>query len=387
MRRLAALVLFGSLAGCTSASNKSIVGLDDVSFLFPLSADPGRLLAPKDGTAYGPLLSSADLSMVPQLVQGEDARSNDDVLGEARVVAARLDICSTDAAGCEPEVRLVFQPVLTIGGTTSTRDAAIHAIYRLGRADLLSLSARVLALRDHHDATEGLSVHPTMLAEGVDGPYATALKALLLEYVGTTNLSRMAFFEQLGDSTGGVTPDGPPAVGGEAQQWRMEALDVHAGQYTPEAIGSTTTEFFTRTLSSSADEDTRTGELIPEPVAMVSVSSLYDAQAASADGARLDDGAAKVLRLENPRLEKVDDNSCVSCHSAFAMGAWSRSHAAMPETGDAFTSRYSLVLPSDDTVTTHSLRAFGYFGGKPAISQRAVNHTALVAETLDKALR
>jgi glutathione S-transferase len=51
---------------------------------------------------------------------------------------------------------------------------------------------------------------------------------------------------------------------------------------------------------------------------------------------------------------------------------------------DAFTSTHDLTLKGEAATTPSSLRAFGYFGKIPMISQRVVNESAAVVDDLEK---
>jgi hypothetical protein len=77
--------------------------------------------------------------------------------------------------------------------------------------------------------------------------------------------------------------------------------------------------------------------------------------------------------------------SCVACHLSTPTRLWTEHHLDRDNSAhpDRFTSELDLTLASETQQVPASLRAFGYLHRKVAISQRTVNETARVVETLN----
>ena len=122
-------------SSCTLASGGTppeefdpVVETADATLLFPLPSrvDAGLLRADDVGR-HGPLIPP---SVIGQPLDNLDAlRVNTEA--DLRLVGLRLDPCSA-RAGCSPEVRAVFQPLLELDQPTPgvhAADAAVHVFY------------------------------------------------------------------------------------------------------------------------------------------------------------------------------------------------------------------------------------------------------------------
>jgi hypothetical protein len=182
------------------------VDLNDVSFLYPLPSWEARddLLRLSSAGDQGALLTRSTYDGPPALaVFTPSGPSNADVYEDSRVVGVRVDPCfaagESAASGCKKQIRLIVQPILpnpdASATTLTTGDAALHLLYDLDDAQWAGLVRGLADLQAlAGDGTRGkpLGVHPVIEAEGLRGPYATALNALVLRYAGEATLARIA---------------------------------------------------------------------------------------------------------------------------------------------------------------------------------------------------
>lgn len=134
-----------------------------------------------------------------------------------------------------------------------------------------------------------------------------------------------------------------------------------------------------------------TGGITPEPdvdrdfATLVSDSYSFKKKYSEA---QVRDLVKTVLGYENPDRHNPGTLDCASCHMANMAYQWAKKHYPQflweSEFREAvFTSVWNLNNSSrTDVVRPNQLRAFGYFGKDPAISQRVINETAAVADSL-----
>jgi hypothetical protein len=295
-----------------------------------------------------------------------------------RVVAARVDPCfpAAQAGGCVRQVRLVAQP-LGAEAPLTTLDAAVHLLYDLDAPAWERLVAGLGSLRAlAAGATQGkpLGVHPVLKAQGLDGPYAKALAALLLEHAGESTLSKVAIM----------------SLGKSDVTWTFHQFEPRGAGLVGAAIpriGSADSQVASVLFMESHALDARRTlafDPVPSPSALDAISSTDRIQAA--DPAALTAGLKAALAIERPGAtanpRTVD---CATCHLASP----ARGHAERLRKIDtaAWPERFRVDgfdLRRDDEIgdDARSLRAFGYFGTKSAVSQRVVNESAAVAAAL-----
>jgi len=129
-------------AGAADAAAPALPALtmNDVSVLVPIPANPqaAGFLRPSSAGERGKLLPQAVYDKIPEFpvvpAEGLD-------FARMRVVGIRFDGCFPAPAGCEPQIRLVMQPITDEGATL---DSSLHLFYRLTEEEL---GAVVLGLR------------------------------------------------------------------------------------------------------------------------------------------------------------------------------------------------------------------------------------------------
>lgn len=375
------LVLAVLVSACGGSSSSSEEGpgsglpaadLNDVSILFPLPTPTqlDRLLAPGSLAAFGPVLPDDVQALLPPL---DPFRPNSAVLPSMRVVALRLDPCMRGmpgTEGCQAQVRLVLQPLRVDGAQVLADDQALHAFYRLTSAEFQSFLHKLRSWRFQHERTNRgglLRIHPLLSAAGWESSVAQELRSLLLENMGQERLQRLTFMQ----------------LQGLKNQWRFGGLERTNSGWQPITIPhvNAAAQTFSNILVHSDLDFVAT--VVPAQRPPDDFSLVFNSgQATQADAAALKTAHAATLRVENPLRHDTRSMDCVSCHTAASARTWLQARGVDGEQpGDRFQSLHPLGS-SGAAFKPAVLRAFGYFGSEPVISQRTINETAEVLHQL-----
>jgi hypothetical protein len=345
------------------------LGLNDVSVLLPLPVDGAAAgyLTPESAGMKGALLPRAIYDQVPSFpVVPADGLAYE----RMRVVALRFDGCGGLPTDCHGEVRLVMQPIQDDG---SARDSALHLFYRLTPQALAEVVDGLRALRaaaPEAPVDGPLDVHPSLVTQGVGGPYAQGLKALVLAHAGQENLTRVTFFLRA-----------PPVT----EVWFFGGLEPKDGVWSPMTIvglGEGNQRVILSRVPNGHEFDVTPAATSPEDGRLF-LSSEGTIEATDEQRART---MASYLRVENPKTWVPDQLPCAGCHLATYVTAHTRrtfgiDTSRAPERFVSATR--SLLLKGRAETTPASLRAFGWFGREPMIAQRTVNETAAVLDDLE----
>jgi hypothetical protein len=372
------------------------VQMNDVSVLLPLatsSAEFSTYLSASSAGANGPLFPSA-LFMEDE----DDGPISYDTL---RVVAFRFDPCFahlgpiTDPTACNDQLRLVFQPLTFTGDATVADDAAVHVSYSITRAQLLAAVTEIVAARAQYATTDlgPVAVHPIIASQGLGGPLAQSLLAIVAKYADGTKVERFtSFFADAGSSGGsggsGLGPSGSGSGSGVTVStsvfWQFHGFNV---------VGDAATALQIPTLGSTTGISLNVSSPPLESLFGESTSSADNIEIlASADEATAATPAARqaafdaALRVENPNKNSPNTIDCLTCHMAEpARVLVGEPMFGMTPLGDANAFAADPSIPSADLATTPTLidtdgglniHAFSYRGASAMINQRVVNETA-----------
>ncbi len=344
------------------------LGLNDVSVLVPIPESPAAKgsLGPTDEGSKGPLLPQDVFDKSPKFgvppPQGLD-------YARMRAVGIRFDGCFPGKAGCEAQIRIVMQPITDTG---KTLDSALHLFYRLDDAELAPIVQELRRLRtlapEVKDAP--LDVHAGLAAQGLEGAYGKALRALVLKHAGEQNLTRMTFFLR---------------APSRQEEWFFGGFDREAGQMKQlDILGVGKAN---QRVNRPIVPDGYSYQVAPSPKVPEDIDALLSTEAAKAATPEVRGAAlAALVRIENPTKYGPDQLSCAGCHIATVVRESTRASfgldaATLP---DAFKSARDLTRVGESATTPSSLRAFGYFDAKPMISNRIVNESAAVVDDLEK---
>lgn len=344
-----------------------LLSMNDVSVLYPMPPAEGAVyLLPTDIGSYGELFPQALSDEIPVF-----GVTSDDMLVYTmlQVVSLRFDPCGGSPEACQPEVRLVMQPISRDG---RARDTALHLFYSIDDFAAVVDALRELRTLEPETAVSGpLEVHPSLLAQGVNGAYGTALRDLVLSLTGVDRLRRITFFLR--------APSTIP-------NWFLGGFEVENGELTTLKIEGVRDDVQQVILDVSADAYTY--QVSPAGISVEDGSAFLSSEAmAAATDTERQESFASYLRVENPTIYVPDQLSCVGCHlstfvTAYAEREYGLMAAAFPEDGYSSTTR-DLQLSSGAAAEPTSLRALGWFDFDPMISRRTVNDTAQVLDSIE----
>lgn len=392
------------------------LGMTDVTILYPVPKSTDfidDMLGPSSELDQGELLPAELFAQIVDLpapkMTAPDGTLVDpqkalfatwaDSFSSLRVVGIRLDPCfgetsNLGASNCRNTIRLTaqfFQQRSVVGNNVILDGgSAIHLFYEITRQDFTALAKAMLALRkttglplQKQLITTANGVHPTLATEGVRGPYANALKDIILKYAGERTLTQIAFCVQ----DRGVPSGQYYGNGGVADsRWVFGRFGYHNGTLSPLDI-ATLGYTGLQTVDSAQPAFTPTGTPKRDVVIVTPPSSVPDnflqtfnrKQEANGqlDPAKLELARKAALNLQNPNKYTANTSDCVSCHMAKQAAP---NHPADPLDFKSYTYRLD---------HTHDIfgpfRMFGYDGGnQPIVTARVVNETVVVLDYLNK---
>lgn len=347
----------GPPAGCrTPDGGTPVFGLNDVSILVPPSIDlvPVAQLIPR--AIYDRVIRN------PAAGGGIDQDFIFNAYDEFRVVAVRFDLCDRIASGpCpvnDPRFRLVLQRVQM----SQARDTALHAFFTVPAAELQPILGELEALARLQATSTAAVLQPSpALRASPNGMYAQKLGALLRRYCTTTTLSRLTFFAQ---------PDLFAQI-----RWVFRGVELDGGAFADIPIPHATDGGIQHVLLGRNGYDVTM--LADAPAGFARATS--ERAIAMSSPAQITEALSALAEINDPLSRGVDTLQCVACHVATPLVQPRADAGTVPA---RFTSSYDLSLDGGDSpASLGSLRAFGWFGDRPMISQRVVNETAqLLAE-------
>lgn len=348
--------------------------LNDVSILYPLpsSEDEDTLYRPTSRGAYGELIPVVVYQKIPAIAV-EPAHKTYEKL---RAVGIRIDPCfpkSASDSSCVPQIRMVWQPLTPRKGMPYIAvDAALHTFYDLPRDDFRKLIAEIEKLKSTQSVStsdEPLGIHPILKKEGLRGKYAQSLAKILLSHVGEKRLSQATFMRLTGGDTA----------------WNFGGFIVQGENIRslPIARISHAIQAFTNNAKTSALTDFVDASIGPAPKGPDTFVELVEKRSKRP----VKEMVSGILNVENPKRHNAHTVDCASCHIAQAARNWAffqypklKLHELAEK--ERFVSRFNLTNTSAFQNRTTVLRAFGYFGTEPAISQRTIHESAAALEAL-----
>ena len=347
--------------------------MNDVTILAPLPrsiatpvllrgaelADDGTAFVPRalyDGLVTDPVTGTPIVTLVApyKLIDKHD---------RLHLVAVRLDLCDRHLPGVCPaaedaRMRLVFQLVADGSGA---EDVGFHAFYTIRNDEI---AAAVGALRElariAPAQTGALRVSPALSATD-PAAYAAKLRAFVKRYGGESRLVRLTM-NALNLNFASIT-------------WELRGVERRGNAFVAIPIVGSTTTSEEVTLSGDPGYDVRPNADTPAGLAGAITKYMFDAADISSKRAFL----AALAAVDNPMSHTAETVPCVACHvSTVVLNARVLATAIDPLTlPGRYTSKFDLsVAGGQSAATPRTIRALGYFGTQPMISQRVVNDTA-----------
>lgn len=348
-------------AGVFVPTEQRPLGLNDVTFLLPLE--------PLDaGTPFPAAVSLIPLPLFTRLTEASPRVSTD--LSRLRVLGIRFDAC--DRATPEPcaldadgSLRLVLQPVFA--NPPLVEDVTFHAFFPIPARELPEVVDTLRALAALQDVPRGAPMQVS-IAFRTNAAFQSRLAALVARYAVSQRLVRLTLFGQESERAaivwifrgeelqpgGALGPISIPSIAMPSQEVLLFGGDSY--QVTPLAdapVGFSRVVMETQFRNSS-------------PTAQL-------------------DSVRALLAVDNPTLHTANTVQCVSCHVSTTLLTPRSTDAGIDVTplAERYTSSTFDLTPLGSTGRARTLRALGYFGSSPLVSQRVVNETANVVGELE----
>jgi len=363
-------------------------GMNEVSQLLPLPSvsEFDSLLRTQDRGDQGELLPYSAFKLLPLLTDQADQENL--YLHNLKVIGIRFDPCFGEGVSptkCRHQIRLVWQPLVVVGNHVTTLDTAIHTFHEFNDSEWLKLLSDLRLIMNDARKLHGLGsdaslqVQPVVKAEGYYGKYWKALRELVLRYCGELNLIRSTAMtvrmSRLWTFMG---------IDRTATGWALihiPTLDIERPvsqtfMLTPE--GMQDLEEFAGGISYLPKSEAMWFRLASDSKRVKELQTQQELKSI----------VRRAIRLENPRMHNPGTADCVSCHMAQTVRLWGeKNFPAWNWQKDFGADRFSgtkrdLRNHSVNPFQTDRVRAFGYFGDDPIISQRVIHETALVADAL-----
>ena len=349
---------------------KPDLGPNDVTSLVPLPVTKATPVIMR-----GDELTDDKSPLVPRAlfdrVAGVGA-STPDVSAEAydrlHVVAVRFDLCDHGAPGpCTfgggARMRLVLQPITDGFGAD---DVGFHVFYNIPEAEVPRAVASLGELARIQGPTPG-PVRPSPALVAGNAEYAKALRAFVARYGGEASLVRMTLNAQ--------------PIFAAAIRWTFRGVEKKGGAFEDMKITGTSETLQGVILLNEASYQVTPLVDTPAGLAAAIDKAKFDAAPEAEKRAMLSALAA----VDNPLTHGPDTVACVACHASTVV-AHTRAKASgidLRSVSGAYTSTRDLAVSGGKSATTdRTLRALGWLGKEPMISQRVVNDTALVLDDL-----
>lgn len=295
-------------------------------------------------------------------------------LGHYAIVGVRVDHCFPGEApgpACRRQIRLVAQPVEPVGEIAIAHDAAVHLLYGL---DDVAWSQLQVGLQQLHTLANGrtrglpLTVHPVLLAEGLDGPYGRRLLGLVRELARSEALTQIA------------------TMNGNGAAWTFTATDRIDGALRPHPIPRLMGEVVQRSTQPLIGFELQGYDPGPPAPEGDALAYFYrDDQFLSDPPAWVRGRFLEAQSLLDPLRSSPATHDCVSCHVAnFTLDqAATRRPEVLGSIPPPFTRpNFDLSRTDANLHNPNSFRAFGWFDAEPAVGARVSAEAALVAEAL-----
>jgi hypothetical protein len=356
--------------------------LNDVSYLLPLPThieDPNLLRISAQGKG-GELIPAGLIEYIPFLTPNIDKQGAREQL---RLLAVRIDPCFPlpTPQSCQKQIRFVWQPLENdFDGNVRSVDAALHSFYVLSDKEFAALLKDLKIWKNKNGVQTDylpLQTHPAWSHDGTASPALASFHKVILKYAGASNLTRVTAMLL---RRGGL-------------MWTFIGYDVVGDQLTPfdiprlqgkQAQGFINLAFPPDKFSNGGISPFPRGDDIVNTLVMG--SDLLGAK--DEDVIRNESRAA--FRIENPQVFNPENMDCATCPVAQPAIHWVLNNQPQLKVDQIWDAdiyknlKYDLRNPSPGVANTQRIRGFGYFNNELAISQRVINESAEVADSLNQ---
>ena len=356
--------------------------------MLPLPKQIGsdHLLRVTDTGDQGLLLDPAFYERLPRLT-GENTSS--EIRDSLRALAVRIDPCfpADPPQVCLKQLRIVWQILRpNARGETETVDAALHSFYTLNDVQFNSLLTDLTIWKENL-SSEGLplQIHPAWAKDLDNSPALFAFQNIVKKYAGTKTLTRVTVMSvrNLGQTWGFVGAD---ILNGKTNVMKIPRINANSQIFINQALRSN--YFLGQITPMPGSINPPKTDLISDTINNI-ITDSNTLRTEHEDTLR--DELKSIYHIENPKIFNPNTMDCVSCHAANSARTWTFQHRQDLDLNEIFK-KYgyenlgfnltNISAPSE--ANTFIIRAFGYFLNKPALSQRVINESAEVAQTLNQ---
>ena len=344
--------------------------MNDVTILAPLPTSSATSVLLRgadvadDGTVFVPRVHFDRLAAAREFA-GSSPVLNVAIYDRLHLIAVRFDLCDRHLPGVCPEaedarLRLVFQPLFLDGAAD---DVGFHAFYTVRRDEITDA---VAALRDlamiAPPQTGALRVSPALSAANPE-PYAAKVRAFVKRYGGEARMVRL-------------TVNAQPQIFSQVR-WVLRGVEKRGDAFVDmPMVGASATDI-SESVILSGDPGYDVMPVTDTPSGFLGAINTNLFVAANATKQR--DYLAALAAVENPMTHTAETVACVACHvtTVITSARATRSSIDPLTLPERYTSRFDLSTAAGKSATTpQTIRALGYVGRQPLISQRVVNDTA-----------
>lgn len=346
-------------AGSYTPTESRQLGLNDITYLFPLVADAGSPFP-------------APESMIPYALFDRVSTVPGDVVTDLRrlqLVALRFDVCDRAATGPCPEtadgvIRLVLQPTFNDG---TAEDIAFHAFFPVPRNEVPEVVDlfRALARLQDVPTPNALKVNTAL---GSNAEFTSKLVGFVRKYAVAANIFRLTVFGQKTNLA--------------ALIWVFRGVERKGDQFVRIQIPDIQ-EIDQVTLLFSSTEF-RTMPQADEPKGFSRAMNASEFRMATPADQR--EALEAMAASDNPALNTSDTIQCVTCHVTTTVMAdrLSIANVSAGTLTSRFTStQFDLTPLGEDSARFRTLRALGWIRSSPLVAQRTVNETANVIAEIE----
>jgi hypothetical protein len=260
----------------------------------------------------------------------------------------------------------VLQPLYLRGGVPFAHDIALHAFYPIPRGELAGVVEDLRRLAAIQRAPRGAALGVSPAAAAGDAAYLAGLRALVTRYARADQLARLTVIGQVADSA--------------AFAWLFRGLDRRGDDMVPIAIPGIAAAEQSVQLA-GGDTVYRAEPVVDLPAGFA--LAINGPRFAQATGDQRAGAVAALAAVQNPSLHNTEDTQCIGCHLATFLTA---RRAATTGIDPAALPAWFAGPAAPRTIARDDprvVRAFGWAGPAPAISQRVVNDTAEVLAEIE----
>jgi hypothetical protein len=407
------ILLVMMIASAPIHSKAQGLGMNEVSQLLPLPSVPefNALLSPVSVGSRGELLPYSVFRFLPILSDRADQEQL--YRYNLKIIGVRFDPCfgeGKNPVACRPQIRFVWQPLIVVGNQVTTLDTAIHTFHEFDAGEwALIVSEMQTFVRSglRYPLGAALDVQPNLRSEGYRGNYWKGFTAILLRHCGEQNLIRVTAMtvrmERVWHFMGLDRTVAPaPGRNGSWSMIQIPTLDIEpkltSQSFFLQPEGMENLEEFNGGISYLPKSERPFMRLTSDSIRIREIESEPTIKAV----------IRRAIQLENPRMHNPGTADCVSCHMAqtvrlwgeknYPKWDWSREFVADRfqveragstssggvAGGGAGVGAIDLGNRSVNPFRTDRMRAFGYFGRDPILSQRVIHETSLVVSKLQR---